>query len=230
MKLKKTSFSPLFIPLRISHQRGAVLFVSLIFLVIITLLGITSLRSTQTQEKMVSNNKDLNFAFQNAELALREGERWLRKKLKYTGLPAKRVSSKPPNGATDHHVWSLGTPSSSNNAWWKEKNDAWWQNNAKKLCSKDKDGFVSTVDKGNYGCHETYDNHFYIKRFKDHIESYPRYIIEYHSSFCPKLEVNCKEQDALYYYRITAKGTGSKKDSQGNYNSRVLLQSIFTPD
>ncbi|GBL44470.1 type IV fimbrial biogenesis protein PilX [Sulfuriferula multivorans] len=55
-------------------QRGAALFVSLVFLVILTLLGVAAFQSATLQEKMTGNLRDQSVAFQSAEAALRDGE------------------------------------------------------------------------------------------------------------------------------------------------------------
>ena len=59
---------------RPSHQSGAVLIVSLIMLLLLTLIGITGSQVTSLEEKMAGNSKDYNLAFQAAESALRAGE------------------------------------------------------------------------------------------------------------------------------------------------------------
>ena len=59
------------------HQAGAVLVVGLIFLLILTLLGVTSMRATTLEERMAGNNYDRQIALQSAEMALREAETWL---------------------------------------------------------------------------------------------------------------------------------------------------------
>ena len=56
------------------QQRGAVLIVVLIFMLIISLLGVASMRNATMQERMAGNNKDMNIAFQAAEAAVREAE------------------------------------------------------------------------------------------------------------------------------------------------------------
>ncbi|MCL2875304.1 MAG: PilX N-terminal domain-containing pilus assembly protein [Betaproteobacteria bacterium] len=56
-------------------QRGAALIIAMILLVIMSLLAVTSLRSTVMQERMSSNTHDHNLAFQSAEAGLRMGER-----------------------------------------------------------------------------------------------------------------------------------------------------------
>ncbi len=56
------------------QQQGAVLVVSLIMLLIITLFGITGMQSTVLEEKMAGNMRNKSIAFQAAESALRNGE------------------------------------------------------------------------------------------------------------------------------------------------------------
>jgi type IV pilus assembly protein PilX len=57
-----------------SRQRGVVLAVGLVILVVMTLLGVTAMRSSTVEEIMAGNLKDRNIAFQGAEAALRAGE------------------------------------------------------------------------------------------------------------------------------------------------------------
>jgi type IV pilus assembly protein PilX len=59
-------------------QRGSVLIISLIMLLLISLVGIGSMQGTVLQERMASNLQDRNIAFQAAERALRVGENWVR--------------------------------------------------------------------------------------------------------------------------------------------------------
>lgn len=56
------------------RQRGAVLFVSLVILLVMTLIGVTAMQTTTLEEKMAGNMRDMNLAFQAAERALRAGE------------------------------------------------------------------------------------------------------------------------------------------------------------
>lgn len=58
-------------------QQGAVLFIALIMLLVMTLIGVTSLNSTLMEERMAGNMREINIAFQSAEAALREGEKYL---------------------------------------------------------------------------------------------------------------------------------------------------------
>ena len=53
-------------------QRGAVLLVALIILVVLTLLGISTINTTQLEEKMAANSQEANRAFHAAESGLSE--------------------------------------------------------------------------------------------------------------------------------------------------------------
>jgi type IV pilus assembly protein PilX len=55
-------------------ESGAVLIVGLIILVVLTLLGVQGMRNNVAQERMASNMRERNTAFQAAEAALRVGE------------------------------------------------------------------------------------------------------------------------------------------------------------
>ncbi len=56
------------------HQRGAVLIVALIMLLLLTIIGISSMRGTTLQERMAGNLRDDSLAFQASEAAMRQGE------------------------------------------------------------------------------------------------------------------------------------------------------------
>ncbi len=58
-------------------QRGVVLVFCLILLLVTTLLGITAMNTTSLEESMTQNERDRHTAFQAAEAALREGERYV---------------------------------------------------------------------------------------------------------------------------------------------------------
>jgi len=55
-------------------QRGAALIVVLILLMVMTLLGLASLRGTLMEERMAANMFDRSIGFQAAEAAMREAE------------------------------------------------------------------------------------------------------------------------------------------------------------
>jgi len=56
------------------YQHGAVLIVSMLLLLVMTLIGITGMRNTTLEEKMAGNTRDSHLAFNAAEAGLRESE------------------------------------------------------------------------------------------------------------------------------------------------------------
>lgn len=60
---------------RPENQKGVALVVSLVFLLLLTLIGLATMRSTTLQESMANNVEDSMIAFEAAEAALRAGER-----------------------------------------------------------------------------------------------------------------------------------------------------------
>ncbi len=57
-----------------ARQSGMSLFPALMFLLVLAVIGVSALNSTLMQEKMVSNTKDANVAFQAGESGLRDAE------------------------------------------------------------------------------------------------------------------------------------------------------------
>ena len=56
------------------RQRGAVLAIGLLILVVMTLIGVTGMSTSGLQLKMAGNLKEWNIAFQAVEAGLRDGE------------------------------------------------------------------------------------------------------------------------------------------------------------
>jgi type IV pilus assembly protein PilX len=59
----------------VRSQAGAVLIVSLVLLLVLTILGVSGVQNTTMEERMAGNYRDRFSAFQAAEAALRVGER-----------------------------------------------------------------------------------------------------------------------------------------------------------
>ena len=58
-------------------QKGMVLIIALIIMFSMTLLGVSTMTTTSLEERMAFNFRDRQLAFQSAEAALREGERYV---------------------------------------------------------------------------------------------------------------------------------------------------------
>ena len=101
------------------RQGGAVLIIALLLLVVLTLLGTSSMQNTVLQERMAGNMNQRNLGLQAAEAALREGESWL------AGLAAAPVEkSTSPNSS---EVWKRDAPIvNSDRYWWTQASESWW--------------------------------------------------------------------------------------------------------
>ena len=101
----------------INKQSGVSLVVSLLILLIATLIGTSTLKNTQLEEKMSSNIQNKTTAFQAAESALRAGEVWVLT-LNTQPLPVSTCSAHPCVQALDSSVYP------------EDQNDSWWQSNS----------------------------------------------------------------------------------------------------
>ena len=107
-------------------QGGAILIFCLVFLLVLTMMSVSSMESTVLEERMAGNMQDYSVAFQAAEAALQAGEDWLESQVFW---PA--VSS---DGSTP--VWQQDAmdPTANNSvSWWSEvvRDDSdWWGANA----------------------------------------------------------------------------------------------------
>jgi len=57
-----------------SRQRGVVLVISLLMLLVLTMIGLAATRGTTIEQRMTANQNDQEVAFEAAEAALRAGE------------------------------------------------------------------------------------------------------------------------------------------------------------
>jgi len=86
-----------------ARQRGVVLVISLLMLLVLTVLGLAATRSTALEERMTANQNDKEVAFQSAEAALRYGE----------GLLS--AASQPTFSANANGAYTLSTMASTVN-------------------------------------------------------------------------------------------------------------------
>jgi type IV pilus assembly protein PilX len=77
-----------------TKQTGSALIVSLVLLIMLTLLGITSMSNTVLEQRMAGNGQEKQLSFSFAEIGLREGEA-----LAFNTFPARRD---PNDGVYDH--------------------------------------------------------------------------------------------------------------------------------
>lgn len=110
------------------RQRGAVLIFCLVFLAVLTLMGMAGMESTILEERMSGNMQDNNTAFQAAESALRVAEAWI------------EASATKPATSTDGStvVWELDAmdPNTADSTdWWADsaRDASWWSSNAEAI-------------------------------------------------------------------------------------------------
>ena len=104
-------------------QSGAVLVVSLVMLLILTLIGVSGMSSVTLEEKMVSNMQNANKSFQGAEAALSECESFLREQNIHVSLAqnADKISLGQLKDKSQRVIATGVFP----NGWWEDED--FWQ-------------------------------------------------------------------------------------------------------
>ena len=106
-----------------NKQKGIALIISMIMLLMMTLLGVSAMKTSLMEEKMAGNSRDVTLAFQAAETGLRDAEVWL-----------ENQTTEPDATSTGaNRVWTFNAPDPvTTNAvnWWQERNQTWWLNSA----------------------------------------------------------------------------------------------------
>lgn len=101
------------------RQQGAVLIVSLVLLVLMTIVAVTGMRRTTIEEHMAGNLRDQTVAFQAAEAALRDAEAYL------ADLLASSVTLPPFNGSNGLYTTSTSLMKNVRSpTWWKDSNNS----------------------------------------------------------------------------------------------------------
>lgn len=106
------------------RQKGAVLVVGLLILLVMTLVGVTTMQTTRVEEKMAGNVRDRNMAFQAAESALRDAEEYIEGLASVSGF-ASAAPSKGLYGLNYSEGINFSSPASST-----------WDNNSSRVYSR----------------------------------------------------------------------------------------------
>jgi type IV pilus assembly protein PilX len=197
---------------RSPREEGFVMVTAVLFLLVLTILGLSSMGGTILEEKMTGFYRDRQIAFEAAEAALRDGE---------LDALSSRIS-----GATGFAA-GCGSSTSGSTA------DAG-------LCAVETDGTPIWVDfesdstkktgwvNGDDETHSVPYHQFTVPDPDERelqkipgVAKQPRYIIEAIKVASQQLKLNAT-QSYKYAYRITAVGFGRRA------TTRVLLQSIVT--
>lgn len=190
------------IDVSISKERGVVLVISLVFLALMTIVGVTAMQGTVQEEKMSNNASQRSKAFQNAEASLRAGENYLTGATlaAFNGLTTPGLIQPVAVGECDIVTyWSEGYC---------------WNGNISVDCTTSLTTIGSTscsIDSQEYASTDTT------------IAEQPRYVIEELPSSMATTgsSVAFKPLKDIGYYRVTARGVGGVSDTV------VILQSTF---
>jgi len=178
------------------------LFPALMFLLVLAVLGVSALNSTVMQEKMVSNTKDSNLAFQAAEAGLRDAEADVERN-KNIWTPTTFTSACSSGLCTPPSTWP--SPSSLD--------------------------ISKIIDWTNTGLTRTYGSQTAVSVLPD-VASQPLYVIERippppglpatpGTSVGMGCGASCPPPSAGFVYRLTVLATGARSET------RIVLQSTY---
>lgn len=171
-----------------NRQKGATLIVALMFLVVLTLLGISAMSTTTVEERMARNSRDYNIAFQAAEAALRDAEQDILVKRALSGATGFSADCNPNNASFQ----GLCLPAVSPNP------NVWDQY------------MTDTTRSVQYGA-ETAAPALPSVPQPGGVANQPRYLVE---ALPDTVGVSLKAGSTKYIYRITALGYGSNVNTQ----------------
>lgn len=119
------------------NQRGVVLIMALTILMVLTLVGVSAMKTSSLQERMSGNSRDYQIAFEAAEIALRAGEDYV-----------KTISTTADFSAAGANGKYTSRAITSTEAWENESN--WTSGNAESVTladvSKDPEFMIEIVD------------------------------------------------------------------------------------
>lgn len=169
-------------------QRGSALIVALVFLLAMTLIGVSAMQGTTQEERMAGNMRNRNLAFQAGESALRDGEDWLRP-LAIT--PTSRGSYPCPSTDLQDPQKCVYQKSVLPDLLGKIQDSSWWTTNTRQYGTQATNQEISNV------------------------ATDPYYAIEEHAFLRDELGIGFKSTPTgRDIYRVTARGTGATDDAK----------------
>lgn len=234
---------------RIDHftnQAGAALITSLIFLTVLTILGMSTLGTALLESRMSGNTRDRNLAFQSAEIGLRDAELYVRDSGRIVGLTEEAYDSVAgctgkAGGECDAQSCDLGlcynggTMAADGTAWYGGSNAVWLQEtmwaNAVQYAEPDKSVAGSDINSRKsigYGKNQLYP----INAATGNCSQIPGNCQYAQPGLLPLVRrqpeylIESFQKDvggSRFYYRITVRGYGMRS------GTRVMLQEVYTP-
>jgi type IV pilus assembly protein PilX len=225
-------------------QAGAALITSLIFLTVLTILGMSTLGTALLESRMSGNSRDRNLAFQSAEIGLRDAELYIRDSGRIVGLTEEAYDNEAGCDGTAGHechaqdckfglCYNGGTMATDGTAWYGGSNEVWlreamWTNAlqyahdasvvgeaGKKIVGYGNEEEITVLNEATGNCGQILGNCNYSQPDElPLVRRQPEYLIE------------AFQKDvggSRYYYRITVRGYGMRS------GTRVLVQEVYTP-
>jgi type IV pilus assembly protein PilX len=182
----------------LDSQRGAVLIVSLILLLVLTILAISSSQVVRLQERMAGNTRDTDLALQGAEAALRDAEQYIQN---LSSLPAPLCTSTSTTGCMMFEAGVL-RPSSTFDLRTAaaDLSSTWWRQNAREYLNAATNDIPGLT--------------------RD-----PKFVIERVKTVCDTGEV-CSDADSLTYFRITAQSFGGTQTADVRLESTYVRRGL----
>jgi type IV pilus assembly protein PilX len=183
--------------IRLHASKGTTLAISLMLLFIITLIGVTSIRTTQIQEKMSHNVQDKIASFQAAETALLGAEN-LVGAIPTEVIPTSIASC--PNVTVNGVAFCILNFNSTLLP--EDMTTTWWNSNATDYAI----------------------NYPGSTLVKNKVATIPRFYIEFTAFVSDSLVIGKAPPAGIHYYRIFSLGTGSTDTArtilESSYNKR----------
>jgi len=182
-------------------QQGAALAVSLIILTLMTVIGVTAVKSSVIENRIATNMYDKQMSFEAAEAALRDAEAWLKAQESSPDTAMDR------DGTSTVTVWVKGFPTNTHDGVEEDK-----------PMLKFSDDSIWEAYGENYGD----ANGLSASEKMPGLSAEPQFIVE-QFTFIPD-DMSAETLAAgrgEFYYRITARARG------GSSTSETLLQTIY---
>lgn len=183
---------------RIRMQRGMALIVALIFLIVLTFLGLAAMSSNRVQQREVYGLTEHTLAFQAAESGLAEGEKWLEMQA------ARPMASCVEECPSPTAIWDAEAASTMN--FENFARASWWATHGRIYGHVYEAGQAVVQLPG---------------QIIPQVFEPPRYVIEQLGRDPTASLVPGDEVPSTWYYRITARGTGVQSDPAS------VVQSVY---
>ena len=203
-----------------TRQCGAALVTSLIFLTVLTILGMSTLGTSLLESRMAGNMRDRNLAFQAAEMGLRDAELFILK----SGRIKENILVEMGSDAGDYTGQACTYGFCYNGPTWQTTGKDWiatpvWTNPnfwANAIQYRRNDGETGKAVGRAGTTLVSFDSAYVLPAILPLVSRQPEYLIE---SYYPKNILG----ETRYYYRISVRGYGVRS------GTRVLLQEVYTP-